>query len=1013
LYKRALATRERTLGLDHPAVAEVLDHLAAFYSDLGRYSDAEPLTKRALAIQEKAIGAGNHELALSLNNLAVIYHKQGRAAAAEPLFHRALQLLERTLGSDHPELTSPLGNLGALYADEGGYDEAERMHQRALGILERAFGPDHPRVGATLNNLARLCGERGRYEEAKLLMDRSLAIVKKALGDDHPEVALSLSNLATYHDALGQFEQAYAAASRAVAIIEKHLRLGTPDRSGGRLAQQRKYRTSFENYVGIAETATKVPSQRDSILIGTFRVVQLAQASAAALALAGMGARFSAGSEVLANLVRQRGYLVDRWQRLDADMVEASGRMPRDRHADQEATMRNDLAQTISELDEIDARMAAEFPEYAELSNPRPVAVSVAQGLLRADEALLIYLVGNQNTWLWILSGEGLGFTRCELSAEALTAEVAALRKQLDPELNPELEAFPAGRAHGLYQKLFARVEPHLAAAKHLIIVPDGALHGLPFGVLVTQRPERDPVTPGDHRSISWLAREYAITILPSVSSLWSLRQYVGVSKAVDPFCGIGNPILHGSASPAQEVRLASLFRGNLADVERVRELSPLPDTADELREIARILGATESDLLLGELACEPMLRRTALDRYRIIAFATHGLVTGELEGLAEPALVLTPPDKATPQNDGLLTASKIASLNLDADWVVLSACNTAAGDGTPDAGGLSGLAKAFFYAGARSLLVSHWAVWSKAAVKLTTETFLALTEDPSTARAEALKRSMAAMLDPSRPSDFAHPQAWAPFVLVGEGGAIDGRGSQVPLLQAGDDDHSRVLPPPRIPVECRLSGSETNVKLVDGPTGIALVRLDNGQQIHGLRQEDLAKVPRNFDSYTYVNLTTRAGETCSCILGGDKTEVFGSERAVWWALARGYVIATTAKVNSTRMTELALSHARAAAGALWDAATERDPIEQLRDQPVKRRKAHFAVAREMSAALTTEATKLGAEIASAMILATQSEDQLLEGFAYQQFKRFLWQEGQEPREFRKDNYQSSLGYAG
>jgi CHAT domain-containing protein len=150
-----------------------------------------------------------------------------------------------------------------------------------------------------------------------------------------------------------------------------------------------------------------------------------------------------------------------------------------------------------------------------------------------------------------------------------------------------------------------------------------------------------------------------------------------------------------------------------------------------------------------------------------VIDFATHGLLSGEF-GLAEPALVLTP----TAENDGLLTASKIATLKLNADWVVLSACNTAAADGTPDAGGLSGLAKAFFYAGARSLLVSHWYVRSKATIKLTTGAFMKLAKDPTIGRAEALRRSMMAMLDPTNPQEFAHPLAWAPFVLAGEGGA-------------------------------------------------------------------------------------------------------------------------------------------------------------------------------------------------------------------------------------------------
>jgi CHAT domain-containing protein len=295
-------------------------------------------------------------------------------------------------------------------------------------------------------------------------------------------------------------------------------------------------------------------------------------------------------------------------------------------------------------------------------------------------------------------------------------------------------------------------------------MVPDGALQSLPPGVLVTRPPEHDPLTLADHREVAWLARDYAMTVLPSVSSLRALRQLAAAASASAPFFGVGDPILHPPT-------LAGLYRGAVADAGKLRALAPLPETADELRAIAQTLGATDTDLLLGERASEPILRQTPLDRYRVIDFATHGLLSGEF-GLAEPALVLTPPAEPTPDNDGLLTASKIATLRLNADWVVLSACNTAAGDGTPDAGGLSGLAKAFFYAGARSLLVSHWNVPSKETVKLTTGAFTELAKDPTIGRAEALRRSMMAMLDPSNPPEFAHPLAWAPFVLAGEGGA-------------------------------------------------------------------------------------------------------------------------------------------------------------------------------------------------------------------------------------------------
>jgi len=218
--------------------------------------------------------------------------------------------------------------------------------------------------------------------------------------------------------------------------------------------------------------------------------------------------------------------------------------------------------------------------------------------------------------------------------------------------------------------------------------------------------------------------------------------------------------------------------RGGVVDPKEVARLSPLPETVDEVCAIADVLGTSHDDLLLAGRASEPTLKgldaRGELKSYRILHFATHGLVAGEIGGLSEPALVLTPPDVATADDDGLLSASEVAALRLDADWVVLSACNTAAGDGASKEA-LSGLARAFFYAGARALLVSHWPVRSDAAVRLTTAALDEMKRTPGLARSEALRRSMLALLsDPVDPT-FAHPQVWAPFTVVGEGGGVIG----------------------------------------------------------------------------------------------------------------------------------------------------------------------------------------------------------------------------------------------
>ena len=234
---------------------------------------------------------------------------------------------------------------------------------------------------------------------------------------------------------------------------------------------------------------------------------------------------------------------------------------------------------------------------------------------------------------------------------------------------------------------------------------------------------------------------------------------------------GIGDPLLEGHPGEKRGMMLAALFttRG-IANVNAVRSLPALPETADELEALAQALGADDDSFLLREHATERRVRTTDMADYRVLAFATHGLVAGDLKGLAEPALVLTPPEKGTEENDGLLTASEVATLKLDADLVILSACNTAAADGTPGADGLSGLAKAFFYAGSRALLVSHWPVMSEAAVKLTTGMLKYAADHPEASRAEALRRSMLALMEDDK-TKFAHPLFWAPFVVVGEGG--------------------------------------------------------------------------------------------------------------------------------------------------------------------------------------------------------------------------------------------------
>jgi CHAT domain-containing protein/transposase-like protein len=484
---------------------------------------------------------------------------------------------------------------------------------------------------------------------------------------------------------------------------------------------------------------------------------------------------------------------------------------------------RNQVYKLEGEVQIDDAYLGGERPGKP---GREPLSLAETQALAAADQALVLFSSNTEALFLWVVTKDTMRWIRVPLNEEEVAARVSALRCGVDPGAMDDSDRwlvsspadkqrqiaqhqrradcmkllgtrfvpdnlrtpfpFDLGRAHDLYRALFGQVED-LIKDKRLLVVPSGAFTALPLQVLVTEKVvDPMPKTWEGYRGVKWFGRQHAITVLPAVASLAGLSKNAKPSRAREAFIGFGDPVLEGNracptgkdvddvsmiGSRAPRNALSAYFRGGMANLAAIRELCPLPHSGKELRAVATSLGTTDDKVLAGSRATETAVKALSRDgtlaQHRIVQFATHGLLAGELEKQTEPALVLTPPAVATDVDDGLLTASEVTQLKLDADWVVLSACNTAAGN-KPGAEALSGLARAFFYAGARTLVVSHWPVYSDAAVVLTTSTFAEMRKDAGLDPGEALRRSMLTLIEDSSRERNAHPAMWAPFVIVG-----------------------------------------------------------------------------------------------------------------------------------------------------------------------------------------------------------------------------------------------------
>ena len=430
--------------------------------------------------------------------------------------------------------------------------------------------------------------------------------------------------------------------------------------------------------------------------------------------------------------------------------------------------------------------IAQRFPDYFQLIQPRSPKPSDIAQLLKPDEIFVSVLPMDTETFVWGLNAQGeIHFHRWSMGDKQINVLVDRVRQTLDVAgYGTQAPAFDAAGSHQIYSGVLGPLEKMLAGKKHLILATSGPLAKLPLAVLV-RNPY--PAKAAPH----YLIQDMAVSHVPTASGWLALKRFGKVAPSGRPLVAWGDPVFEvqqlASASagsvastptPKRAVRSVleprTLPQGGLEsgvmNFVDYAQLAPLPETRDEVMELAQIMGSLpDQDLFLGPKATrQSVLQHSStgqLAQKQVVVFATHGLLAGDLPNLNQPALAMAV--TSNPADSPLLTLEDVLSLKLNADWVVLSACNTAGADGKAQEA-LSGLARGFFYAGSRSLLVTHWSVESESAMLLTTRTFEAYKTQPDLRRAEALRQ---AMLQTMKDQRFTHPAFWAPYALVGEGG--------------------------------------------------------------------------------------------------------------------------------------------------------------------------------------------------------------------------------------------------
>jgi CHAT domain-containing protein len=799
--------------VNNPLQREAARVLSTIELDRGNVSQAALWMRRALVGVLIDQGSGSEEIADTLTQYALYLARTRQLAEASNLILRLTPVYDKFYPQRSPKYLHFCGVLLEILQSTGNFQAADRIYARlkeltgtvdvvSNDIRRQLFYQDF--YGAALKSpasgdpvlasrLRQVSIEFPDYFKdpepritfayfAALAGSLELAEQFATLPASDTPLTLRLSAyksvLDAYFSASHQhFGEAIARIGKALEAMEAFHQTFATELASHLPSISIEERNVLGTILGLVSSHISSPAEANVV----FQLEQFLNRDKSKLSLSDRVARQALRSDLEREDLRTRDRLKDLRERSMADITDRlitrtatyQAYAPRSGTDYALLTSLERIEETIAN---IDIELKESIPDLSKRRSSASIELTAVQRLLKPNEALIVHVtlagIGIVST---CVSSDNAVFSLQQMSAtEARQLVVdtklvsAALRASHAP--SRELDSdFPAENSFHLYQAMFGGIETCIMGKTHLLLATDADLLTLPWNAFLSALPATD--SPFKFREAAWLPKRYSISLLPSVASLRQIRGNLPVSEARSKFLGIGDPDFAAAGrSTVASIPSLTTARG-VANGEAIAQLPPLPDAAVELRDVADVLDVKQSELLLGGQATERNLRSRPLDDYKIISFATHAVIAGELEGGTEPALMLSPgADAKNTRNDGALTANEIADLTLDANLVILSACNTAAPDGRVAGRGLSGLADAFFFAGARAVVVTQWSVFSDAARQLGAGVVSQSISSDSIGVAEGLRMASLDYISSAKQDFLAHPRFWAGYIIAGDG---------------------------------------------------------------------------------------------------------------------------------------------------------------------------------------------------------------------------------------------------